>query len=198
MARSFALVALLAALAATSCVSTEGDAPPTGGSVVLAADGLLPFRIGAPPEPMIEEVSESLGGPDRDSSWIGPDSPYGLCPGEAMRAIGWGSLFVFFVRDGEGAEAFHSWTYGFDFETGDQGDPRRLDLVTARGVGLGSTRAELVATYGSDIEFGEDLAAEIWTFTIGDGDGPHIRGLVSAPEDDGYVTFIERVPGCRL
>jgi len=200
MARCFVVVAAVVALAATACSTTAANAPPTDDVVILDAEGLLPFPIGAPPEPMIEEISETLGGPDRDSSWIGADSPYGLCPGDAMRAVGWGSLFVFFVRDGEGdgAETFHSWTYGFDFQTGDQGDPRRLGLVTARGIGLGSTRAEVMATHQAEVEFSEELAAEIWSFSIGGGADPHIRGIFSGPEDDAVVTFIERVPGCQL
>lgn len=191
------------ALVASACsASGETSSPPPTvdaplpSPLVLHTSGIGPFAVGDEPDTVIEGISSTVGGPDRDSGWIDSDSVYGRCPGATMRAVGWGSLFLVFVED-NGTQALYTWTYGFDHETGARGDPRGLGLRTTSGIGLGSSRSDIIAAHGNAVTFEDDAGLDIYGFRIDpDGATAHLRGVVAGPEPDDGVTFIERIPGC--
>lgn len=192
-------------LLATACSADGADDAATpddtaAADVVLRADGLSVIDVGSMPAQVIAELTLRFGGPDRDSGWIEPASAvYGLCPGAEMRAVGWGSFFALFSGDGSGDESgrWLTWTYGFDHEVALGGvDPRDLDLRTAVGIGLGSTRTDLRSAYGDRLEETGDVAIDIWGFEIDPGSQERVRGTLSGPGPEASVLFLERVPGC--
>lgn len=203
MRRGLLFIACAGAFTASACSASSGtssppqtlDTPPPS-SLVLHAGGIGAFAVGDEPDAIIEGISSTVGGPDRDSQWIDPDAAYGTCPGEMMRAVGWGSLFLVFVEH-DGDRTLFTWTYGFDYETGARGDPRRLALTTTSGIGLGSSRSDLIAAHGTDVTFEVDTDLQIFAFRIGDGgEAAHLRGVLAGPDDADTITFIERLPGC--
>lgn len=178
-------------------------APP--GPFILSGTGIAAAEIGEPPAAVVDELTGLLGAPDADSGWIAADSDlYGTCPAEQLRAVGWGSLFLYFVADEEVtadnehiAGRFFTYSYGYDFGRNEGGtDPRELGLVTEADVGLGSTRSELRAAYGDDLTEAHDALTDIWSWEAAANQPNFLRGLLSGPEDDATVVLIERVPGC--
>ncbi len=198
-----AFVVLSAACGGSESTSTD---PPTVG-IEVRVDGIGAVDLGQPPESVFTELNSFFGEPDVDSGWIPPDSAlYGTCPGMAMRAAGWGSLYLFFVSDSgdispeneNTAGRLFAYSYGYDFSRNEGAtDPRDLNLTTVDGVRLGSTRDELRTLYGSALEETYNEAADTWTWsaTIGSGE---LRGFFSGPEDEARVVLIESSPGCEI
>jgi hypothetical protein len=176
----------------TTTTSTGGPIP-----VVVAPRGLLPYEVGGPAAPVVDGLTELVGGPDNETPWVDAGaSVFGRCPGLEVRGIGWGSLYVLEQRTGDG-ETFFGWTYGFDYELAESGDQRRLDLKTTDGIGLGSTRSELESALGNRLTVVDDEAADITSFLIDGTEPEHIRGRLSGPGQDDVVDFLESVPGCE-
>lgn len=196
-------VALLAVgCTATPASTTSSTAPPPLVSLELSADGLGDLVFGLNPDSVIADVTALYGGPDLDTDWI-PAEPnvYGSCPGDSMRAIGWGSLVTIFIIDDvtdDGASDlggyFYTYTYGYDYEQNTGGvDPRGLNLTTSTGVGLGTTVRELDAAFGTPPLIEGDPELDIWSFTA---QAAGFRGLLSGPDDTDTVTLIEPLQGC--
>jgi hypothetical protein len=204
MARPLAPIAALFAVVLTGCTVTDPvgsttttlpDDAPQG--VVLDAAGLLPFEVGGPIGPVVDGLSDLFGGPDREVPWMRSDeSVLGSCPGIEARAFGWGSLYVVEVRDDTG-DSFLTWTYGFDHERAESGDPRELGLVTADGIGLGATREDLEGTYPGRVVVIIDDGSGIIGFTIDGVASEHLRGRLTGPGPDAEIDYVERVPGCE-
>jgi hypothetical protein len=165
---------------------------------MLSEDGLGDVLLGFPPAAVIDEISALFGEPDLDSGWIESEpNVYGACPGMQMRAVGWGSLVTIFINDGNDplGERFYTYTYGYDYSENEGGvDPRGLRLSTEAGIGIGSTVAELEATYGSSTAIRGDTTLDIWSFEI---TGSSLQGLLSGPNATDTVTLIELSPGCE-
>ena len=146
---------------------------------------------------MITDIAALYGSPDHDSEWIpSGDNIYGSCPGERMRAIGWGSLLTVFIDDGTSDFGgwFYTWTYGYDYSTNTGGiDPRELSLQTSDGIGLGTTIIELEAAWGADLIINGDVELDAWSF-ISETNG--LRGLLSGGTAEDTVTLLEPVVGC--
>lgn len=194
------LIGTALAIAVASCTAA---APPTTTELVplpavtLAPDGLGDLLIGFPPADVIAGLTARFGEPDLDSDWIdtGP-SLYGECPGNFMRAVGWGSLVTIFINDGEDAlgERFYTYSYGYDYATNQGGvDPRGLDLTTETGIGIGSRVADLTATYGDRLAVDGDPSLGTWSYRIS---ASPFRGLLTGPDPASTVTLIELAPGC--
>ena len=194
--------ALLAIVVLATACSTEQPATTTTtpaplAALELATDGLGDVEFGLSPEAVIADISALYGEPDHDSGWI-PAEPniYGTCPGDGMRAIGWGSLVTLFTVDATSDLGgwFFAWTFGYDYTQNAGGiDPRNMDLSTAEGIGLGSTVAELEAALGTGLTIVGDETLDVWTFTAAQ-DG--WRGLLSGGTQDDTVTLIESIDGC--
>jgi hypothetical protein len=205
--RRLMVVVVAAGIVAAGCsistVTTTSQPPttiaPPLGRVMLTPSGLGIVGWGDASEAVTEELTARFGAPDRDSGFIDPDSIYGECPGTRLQAIGWGTFVALFTDTAaaSGELGFYAWTYGFDLETTVGGvDPRELGLTTAEGVGVGSTRESLRKAYGDRLSETEDLELEVWGFAVMFGPGSGYRGLLSGPEPDAIVLFIESLPGC--
>lgn len=181
---------------ATTTTTTTAPAPLV--QIELTADGLGDVMFGIDPATVIAEISARFGGADFDSDWMPAESNvYGSCPGETMRAVAWGSLTTIFVDDdsSELGGWFYTYTYGYDYAENEGGiDPRGLNLRTDRGIGLGSTVADLRAAYGQQVIIDGDAALDVWSFVV---DGEGMRGLLSGSQDDAVVTLLEPLTGCH-
>jgi len=203
---------LVIGLALVTLISSCGgtDSPTTTRTISginVRVDGIGAADIGHPPASVFAELNSFFGEPDVDSGWIASDSPlYGTCPGVAMRAAGWGSLYAFFVSD-DGAITednqelvgrLFSFSYGYDFSRNEGAtDPRNLNLETDAGARLGSTRSQLRTLYGNTLLEEYNEAADTWTWSA-QLDAGELRGLFSGPEDEATVVLIETSPGCEI
>jgi len=194
------LFALLSACGGPEQLTNEA-APP----LIISDTGIGPVEIGYPAAAAIEELTGLLGGPDVDTRWIDGNSElYGKCPAEKLRAVGWGSLYLFFTA-GDDVTAdtadlvghLFTYSYGFDFSRNEGGtDPRELSLTTAAGIGIGSTRSELRLAYEDDLAESHDATTDIWAWDVAASAPSYLRGLLSGPGADATIVLIERVPGC--
>lgn len=192
------------ALISGGCGDSAGPTTPAS-PLDLRPDGIGSVEVGQTPEAVMSELNSFFGEPDVDSGWIDANSPlYGACPGLAMRALGWGSLYLFFVSDDpsnpgvlDDAGRWYSYSYGYDFSRNEgQTDPRNLELQTEAGVGLGTTRTALRSAY-PDVSESYNAAADTWTF-VAPIEGAELRGLLDGPTEDAEVALIETSPGCEL
>lgn len=191
------LVVGLSGACSTNTPVTTTTTPAPLATLQLSADGLGDVKLGLDPETVIADISALYGEPDRDSGWIlSEPNVYGSCPGETMRAIGWGSLVTIFIDD-ESSDLggwFYAWTYGYDYSENSGGaDPRNMALETTLGIGLGSTLADLTKSFGSGLEVTGDEVLDVWAFTAAEAG---FRGLLSGGESDDTVTLIESYTGC--
>jgi hypothetical protein len=180
---------------ATSTTTTSNPAPLA--TVELTESGLGDVLFGLDPDTVVADLTARFGAPDLDSGWI-PSTPnlFGACPGETMRAIGWGSLVTIFVDDGQSDLGgwFYTYTYGYDYAENIGGvDPRGLGLQTGDGVGLGTTVANLRAVWGDGLIIDGDADLDIWTFTA---ESFGFKGLLSGPENTSMVTLLEPIESC--
>ena len=168
---------------------------PSPIDLTLAGDGIGPFLLGDEAVLVIEGISAIIGGWDVDSA----DDVSGVqlpdCTGTNPRLVAWGSLALLFTLDGD-RETFTSWTYGFDPLTGSSQDLRRLGLVTAAGIGLGSTRSELTNAYGGAVSLTDKPSIDSAVFTIDGDTTPHLSGKLDAAGPTGIVDLIQTEPMC--
>lgn len=202
-----AAVLTLVSACSGSATPTEPPTSPGESDLAIASTGIGTVDIGQPPGAALAELNAFFGEPDVDTGWIPPASPlYGTCPGVELRAVGWGSLFLFFVADepisADAAETggrLYSFSYGYDFIRNEGAtDPRSLALVTDAGVGLGTTRADLETAYSGLLDVTYDAAADVWMWSVAAEGSGRIQGLLSGSDDEAQVVLIERAPGCEI
>ncbi len=193
--------AFVGALALTGCSTntavTTTTTPAPLAILDLSPDGLGDVLFGVDPDTVIADISARFGEPDHDSRWI-PAEPniYGSCPGNQMRAIGWGSLVAIFIDDGSSDLGgwFYTYTYGYDYSKNTGGiDPRGMELLTASGIGIGSSTTDLRIAFGDDLSIAGDEDLDVWSFAA---ETAGFRGLLSGSEDEDTVTLIEPTDGC--
>lgn len=197
LATAALIVAGLAGACSTDTPVTTTTTPAPLATLQLSGDGLGDVKFGLDPGTVVADISALYGEPDHDSGWIlSEPNVYGSCPGETMRAIGWGSLVAIFINDqtSDLGGWFYAWTYGYDYSANAGGvDPRDTALNTPLGIGLGSTLAELMSAYQSDLEISGDEILDVWAFTAAEAG---YRGLLSGGDSTDMVTLIESVTGC--
>jgi hypothetical protein len=197
MKRILAVALLAAGCTATPATTTSSTVPPPLVSLELSPEGLGDLPFGLDPDSVITDVTALYGAPDVDTDWIVAEpNLYGSCPGELMRAIGWGSLVTIFIDDGDSdlGGYFYTYTYGYEYETNTGGvDPRALNLTTESGVGVGTTVGDLRTAFDTDLIIEGDVDLDSWTFRS-DSDG--FRGLLSGQTETDTVTLIEPLEGC--
>jgi hypothetical protein len=164
-------------------------APPA--ALVLTPNGLDSVKLGDEPDAAVNALTAILGEPSLDNGWEASFSSYGTCPGTQIRAVGWGPLLLLFT-DGTSAYAKTARQHLFEIAYGEQyaGDPPAtivIPVTTQLGITLGSTRAEIKATYGGNVAF--DPENEIFgpAFHVGPLGPGGIYGFLTKATDAGKV-----------
>jgi hypothetical protein len=161
------------------------------------ADGetrIMPF--GTEPEAAVTRMTEVLGPPDEDSGWIPSFSGFGTCPGEEVRGIRWGTLWLL-MTDGEtewldnGGRHFFAYLNSVFYD-----DTRSLGLLTEEGIGLGDTVKQLKDAYGERVEITYEDFIEGYLFTIEVPAPGQIRGGLTGENNDDLITAIDGGRGC--
>ena len=193
-----ALVMSMAGCSLTTAPSEEAPPSVAAGSntsdLLLHNDGLGPFRFGDSAEAVIDALTSTIGGWDADSR----ESDVGTiptCEAGQGRQVLWGSLVLTFVERA-GSEAFSSWAYGFDPLTGNTDDTRGLGLATPEGIGLGTTRSELIDIYGSTVSFVDDAVLDTTSFLVSGNEPTQLGGNLDATNLGGTIDFLETTPTC--
>ncbi len=171
----------------------SGPTPST--DLTLTSDAIGPFAIGDDAETVIAGIAAAIGGWDADSREDASTVAAPECPSGAARVVSWGSLALVFIADVDG-ERLASWSYGFDPVTANSVDLRNSNLRTREGVGLGSTRRDLVDSYGARVSVTDAYDIASATFVVDGSSDPHMVGKLDAPGDSGVVDFIAIEPTC--
>ena len=194
-----ALIVAISALVATACGTSEPTQTTpgvVGGSgLVLSADGIGTYAIGDDANVVIDGVSAQIGGWDSDSLEPGTAIEVPECGGGDVRQMSWGNLVLVFVDSGAGSRLF-TWAYGYDPVTGNAEDRRGLDLRTASGVALGTSRSELERIHRGEVSITDDMSVDSARFTIDGDEEEHLGGRFGSTAPDAVVQFLERIPGC--
>lgn len=199
--RTVVALALVAAGCSISRPDAEETAPfppapsPAPIALTLESGSIGPFSFGETASIVIDGISAVIGGPDVDSLDDATVVQLPDCPGTTPRVVAWGSLALVFTGDPDGA-VFTSWSYGFDPLTGNSQDLRRLELVTATGIGLGSTRSALIDAYGDAVSIIDEPSIDSALFTIATDETPHLSGKLDAAGPDGVVDLLQTEPTC--
>jgi len=168
---------------------------PLAVELTLTRDALGPFSVGSDADTVILGVASVIGGWDADSNDDGSTIATPQCTRGAARVVSWGSLVLVFVADTD-SEVFAGWSYGFDPVTANSQDLRGSNLVTSEGIGLGSTRSELVEAFGARVDITDAYDIGSATFTVDVSLDRHIVGKLDAPGASGVVDFMATDPTC--
>ncbi len=174
----------------TSTPSTSPTTAPAPGvpSLVLRPDGLGDIPLGTEAESAISRLTGILGTPTSDSGWVPAfDSPFGVCPGDEVRGVGWSGLLLLFADD---TLVTSGQRHLFFYVYGPQAAP--AGLRTETGVGLGSTAAELRAAHPEVAIFEDDLLG-MAAFAVGEAG---LGGTLTSTNADGAVTTITGGQSC--
>lgn len=169
--------------------TTTSSTIPVAASLVLRDTGLGDAAFGADPGEVIAYFTSILGPPTADSGWADPFSSFGICPGTEVRGVTWADLTVLFSDDStvlSGRRHFFNYLYGPPFGASIQPEGMR----TERGIGVGSSVADLLAAYPEAQVYPEDLYGPY--FVINE----ELIGFLTTTELDGTIlSFIGGI-GC--
>ena len=135
--------------------TTTTIAPVPVTALVLRVDGVEGSYFGVEAPAVLGSLRETLGEPDEDTGWVDQQENYGVCIGEEVRFVRWGSFQAFFT-DGpsewrrDGVRHFASYTQAVYFEG------ETIEAETADGLSLGSPVGDIRALYGEESVF-DDL-----------------------------------------
>lgn len=179
----------------TSTSTTTTTAPTTttaapGAALTLSATGIGDAAFGVDPEPVIEYMTGVLGPPTADSGWIDPFSPFGTCPGTTVRGVSWNELLLLFGDESEessgGRLHFFAYVYGPPLGA----TPVPDGLVTAQGIGLGSSVEQLQAAVPGVELFADDVFGSGFIIET------RLSGNLTNTTPTGVVTAIFGGVGC--
>ena len=137
-----------------STTTTTSTTVPVA-AVVLRADGVSGWYFGDDAHAILDAFVETLGEPDEDTGWVDQQENYGVCIGQEVRFVRWGSFQAFFT-DGPsdwgpaGMRHFASYTQAVYFEG------ETIEAETTEGLSLGSPVGDIRALYGEESVF-DDL-----------------------------------------
>jgi len=164
----------------TSTAPTTTTGPLTKEQIVLGADGVGGVAFGTNSAHAINRFMQALGQPDKNTQL-----PAGQACG-ATRRLHWANFQVLLNEvtstAGAGRPGFVGWFLG-------PATGAALDFKTAKGIGLGSTVAQLNAAYGPDVSV-QGRGEQGPGFTIMQPNGI-IVGLLTAATDAGKVKNIQ-------
>ncbi|MEW6477531.1 MAG: hypothetical protein AB1679_35215 [Actinomycetota bacterium] len=154
--------------------TTTTTAPLTKEAIVLAGDGVGPLKFGTNSAHTIARFMQALGQPEKNQPL-----PAGTACG-ATRRLQWGNFQVLVNEvsstSGAGRPGFAGWFLGAT-----TGAP--LDFKTDKGIGLGSTVAQLKAAY-SDAIVARGESGPGFTVTV---PGGILLGQLDALTDAGKI-----------
>jgi hypothetical protein len=197
-------LALLRRAADTNSSAAQGPSEDEGAPVVLRGDGLGAVRFGAPVDEVIAGLTLRWAPPTSDTGWVDAgSSPFGICPGKEVRAVGWRGFSVLF-SDGPtphgpaGRPHFFTWEYRVDDPERPAPDPggSRPRLRTANGISVGATVAQLRRAYGNRLQLVAELPGRPG-FQVQLPEG-NILGSVTTLEPRGVALNLLSGGGCRL
>jgi hypothetical protein len=168
----------------------DQDREAGGGRLVLDPEGLAVARFGDAPDPVIAAVSRRLGKPNSDTGWKPKGAVYGVCPGTKTRAVTWGQFTALFTdgptRHGpSGTEHFFLWSV--------DGERPTTPAVTAAGIGVGSTLAEVRRAYAGRVHTSEpDIPGTPPGFRV----GPQYQSSFFGTIDGGRVRSLAGGTAC--
>jgi hypothetical protein len=184
--------------------ATPTDGPAPGDTLVLEETGLGLVDFGAAPDEVIEAVGARVGEPDEDSGWRPYGDfldEYGICPGSELREVVWGQVSVLFTNESTGytsepVEHFFLYVVSDD----DPATALGQGPLTAEGIGVGSTRAELEAAFGpdtldvtpSDVEAGPTWSTYSDSLPVPSG----LRGTLTDDTPEGLVASVTAGQAC--
>jgi hypothetical protein len=178
--------------AGTGSSEVTGDAeeptttlPEAAVEVVLRGDGLGVVELGAPPDEVVEALTDALGAPTRDTGWEPAFSEYGTCPGEQIRGVEWDHLVLLFT---DGATELGQEEHLFAWRV--TGAPPAVG--TATGFGFGATAADAEELYPGRVEL---VPAEepFPAFLVVEAEGGTITAYL---DEDDVVTNLEAGVPC--
>lgn len=188
--KRLATIAVAIGLIASACAgeATNGGADTP---ILLTEQGIGNLEIGDSFDSVSNALVLLFGGPDVDSD--DPTSRVYVpeCGGQTNRLQAWGNFIVMYTGSDDDLR-FASWTYGFDPLTGSGDDIRNLGLTTDQGIGLGSTRSDIEAAYGSSASFTDAPELDSVLVDIGNTASSHITGRLG-PD----VVLLELAPTCE-
>ena len=149
--------------------------------LVLGPDGIGLAAFGDPGSHVVEMLTGMVGLPNEDATITCPDA------GEDARSVRWADLTLF-IHDDHVAGYIDGSHY--------PNDAPPLQLKTAEGVGVGSTRAELEAAFGDRLTFADAPSigsSEVVSYAV---DGKRLQGLIEGGGSDGVVITVRAGLGC--
>jgi len=177
----------------TTVPPTTTIPPPLGvDELVLTSTALGQARMGTDPDQVVSYVSAILGSPTSDTGWVTPES-FVACEGTTVRRVEWGALGVMFGDEStvaSGRTHLMSYSYGLVGRL----DAEPQGLLTAEGLGLGSSVDQLLTAYPDALIDEGDPEVDIPpSFYVSD----EWRGLLSGAEPDDLVLVVLAGPGCE-
>lgn len=166
-------------------LTTESTAPTTTTAaltkeaIVLAGDGVGPLKFGTNSAHTIARFMQALGEPEKNQPL-----PAGTACA-ATRRLQWGNYQVLVNEvgstSGAGRPGFAGWFLGAT-----TGAP--FDFKTEKGIGVGSTVAQLKAAYGTDVTVARGEAGPGFTVTV---PGGILLGQLDALTDAGKIKNLQ-------
>ena len=167
-------------LTTSSTAPTTTTAPLTKEAIVLAADGTGPVKFGNNAANTIRRFIDALGEPEKNTPL-----PAGTACG-ATRRLHWANFQVLVNEvggaSGAGKPGFAGWFLG------PPSGANALDFKTDKGIGIGSTVAELKAAYGADVTVARGESGPGFTVTQ---PGGIIIGQLDTQADTGRIRNIQ-------
>jgi hypothetical protein len=146
-------------------------------ALALGPDGIVGLvPLGHDETHALDLLTTTLGPPNEDISFP--------CPGHVggVRSVRWADLTAFFAD-----ATFVGYLDGLHYPN----DGRLLELTTTEGVGIGSTRSELVAAYGDRLKVVPP--SDVEEFKIDDAG---LSGLIEGEGDAGVVITVRAGVAC--
>jgi hypothetical protein len=157
---------------------------PTSG-VILAADGVGVAAFGDEPDAAVAAVTAILGEPTQDSGWVEPFT-ISACPGTEYRRVSWGAFSLQFSDQSSKADG-RRHLFGYEYGEVGRTDATPAGIVTAEGIGVGSTVAELKSAYpGVSVVAGEEGLSSS-SFEVSENG---LAGLLTDATDQGIVILV--------
>ncbi|MDQ3311932.1 MAG: hypothetical protein M3501_09740 [Actinomycetota bacterium] len=168
----------------TAAPPTTPVQDPTSG-VILAADGVGVASFGDEPDAAIAAVTAILGEPTQDSGWVEPFT-ISACPGTEYRRVSWGAFSLQFSDQSSKADG-RRHLFGYEYGEVGRTDAQPAGLVTAEGIGVGSTVAELKSAYPDVSVVAGEEGLSSSSFEVSENG---LAGLLTDATDQGIVLLV--------